>query len=212
MPRTVRTELDERGQRFCVEVAKGVHRIQAGLNAGYTEKTARCKSAGWLKQAIYINEINRLRGIVGEVVDVQCKPDPPKLKPKAKRVPILPEELPPTSRADIDAEMRAHAESIAAAAKAVNLSKEWVLEGLIANYKRATECEKPNLPAANQALNLIGIQLGMFVRRQHIEYEDVTKLTPEETRAEMEKALAEIGDQVPETIKALLMSHAGTMQ
>jgi hypothetical protein len=206
MARTSRTELDDRGQQFCIEMAKGAaSAYHAAIAANFTESTARCKASGWLKLPLYIAEINRLRGIVGTVIDEELKAPSKKKKGKAPPPPVDADPETP----DIDAQMRAHAKRIAEAAAAVDISKEWVLRSLVANHERATAGAKPNLAAANQALSLIGIELGMFVRRQHIEYEDVTKLSPDEQKAELEKALAEMGDTITPELRAFFLSQAG---
>lgn len=204
----VRTSLDERGQRFCVEYAKnGQNATQAALAAGFSEGTSRCKASGWVKKPLYAEEINRLRGIVGAVIDAKAKAAPKPKTQKKELPPFVPPETP-----DIDAEMRAHGEKIAAAAAAVNISKEWVLKELVANYLRATQGPKPNGAVANQSLNLIGTELGMFVRRQQIEYKDISTMTPEEAQAETAKALAELGGQLPPELFALFAAHAGSVQ
>lgn len=211
MARKARTELDELGKAFCANIAKGMTPPRvAALAAGFTESTAKFKAAGWLKKPLYIAEINRLRGIVGAVIEEKAKEAAAK-KPRQKKKP-KPEPPPPDiepETPDIDAQMRAYAARIAAAAAAVDISKEWVLRSLVANYERATSSTKPNLAAANQALSLIGTELGMFVRRQHIEYEDVTKLSPDEQQSELKKAMEELGDTIPPELQSLLMAQVG---
>jgi phage terminase small subunit len=199
MGRRRRDGLNEQAMRFCCSYAKTNDRYQSAIDAGFSDATARIKSYSWLKDDRYIREINRLKGIVGEEVDRQIR-EAEKSK-GIQREPPPPEEL---SDEDRDAEMRAHAARIADAATAANISKQWVLARLVDNYNSATTGEKKNIPAANQALNLIGTELGMFIRRQHIEYEDVTKMSREEAKEELQKALNELGETIPETVKAAL--------
>ncbi|MDB5814440.1 MAG: hypothetical protein JWN23_1557 [Rhodocyclales bacterium] len=210
MPRVARTELDDKGRRFCVEYAKGKTTFEAAIIAGFAEATAKIKAPQWIKHPMYVEEINRLRSIVGAVIDTKLKAAAPKPKQKTQKKELPPYVAPETP--DIDAEMRAHAERIAEAAAAVNISKEWVLKELVATYLRATQGSKPNGAVANQSLNLIGTELGMFVRRQQIEYKDISTMTPQEAQAETAKALAELGDQVPAALLALLQEHVGTVQ
>lgn len=51
------------------------------------------------------------------------------------------------------------------AAVNVSLSREWVIEQLIDNVKKAKGQEKPDLSSANRALELLGKEQGMFVER-----------------------------------------------
>lgn len=48
----------------------------------------------------------------------------------------------------------------------IALSREWVLEQLIEVVFMAKAQEKPDLAGANEALNLLSLELGMFVERK----------------------------------------------
>lgn len=217
MARTPQTQLDERGRLFCVEMAKGGHSAyQAAIKAGFTESTSKFKAAGWLKKPLFIAEINRLRGIVGDVIDARLKEAAAK-KPRQKReAKPAPPPLPPAGikpvTPDVDAAIRAHAERVAAAAAKVDISMEWVLKELVANHYRATLGEKPNLGASARCLELIGIQIGGFVRKSHVEFKDISTMTPEEAQAETAKALAELGGQLPPELLSLFATHQGSLQ
>lgn len=51
---------------------------------------------------------------------------------------------------------------------AVNLTKEWVIERLIATVVHCQAQEKMDSAGANKALNLLGLELGMFVERKEV--------------------------------------------
>jgi phage terminase small subunit len=60
------------------------------------------------------------------------------------------------------------AELAARSVASVNLSKEWVIEQLIGVVQDARSQEKPDSAGANKALNLLGLELGMFVERKEV--------------------------------------------
>jgi hypothetical protein len=65
------------------------------------------------------------------------------------------------------AELRVVEEAaIAKLVEKVSLTREWVLDELVDNVKKAKEGEKFDGATANRALELLGKQLGMFVDRQ----------------------------------------------
>jgi phage terminase small subunit len=50
----------------------------------------------------------------------------------------------------------------------VNLTKEWVIEQLIGVVIDARSGERKDSAGANKALNLLGLELGMFVERKEV--------------------------------------------
>lgn len=84
------------------------------------------------------------------------------------------------------------------------LSKAWVLAELVKVYETAASDQGRNLAAANRALELIGTQLGMFVKRRVVarledlsEEELIEFLGGEPTRDEFEQALSTLSRTRP---------------
>lgn len=50
----------------------------------------------------------------------------------------------------------------------VNLSKEWIIEQLIAVVQECRSYERIDSAGANKALNLLGLELGMYVERKEV--------------------------------------------
>ena len=79
------------------------------------------------------------------------------------------------------------------AARALKLSKQWVLDRLMRN---AEECLENNSTrgAANRALELLGKELGLFVDRSEVKHtsDDLASMTDAELLAELKREAAEL--------------------
>lgn len=97
-----------------------------------------------------------------------------------------------------------HAEVTNRVIERAGLSKEWVIAQLIENVSMAKAAEpvldsegkptgeyKQNLPAANKALELLGVELGMFIKKAEVgkpgEFQDLTDAELERQTKELER-------------------------
>ena len=79
------------------------------------------------------------------------------------------------------------------AARALKLTKQWVLDRLM---KNAEECLENNSTrgAANRALELLGKELGLFIDRSEVKHtsDDLASMTDAELLAELKREAAEL--------------------
>jgi phage terminase small subunit len=100
-----------------------------------------------------------------------------------------------------------HAEARQAVIEKAALTKEWIITQLMENVAMAKQAEpvrdsegnetgeyKQNLPAANKALELLGVELGMFIKKAEVgkpgEFQDLTDDELERQIADADRALA----------------------
>jgi Phage terminase, small subunit len=153
-------------EHFCQLNANGESATQAYVLAGYSAKGAGPSAARLLKNAQICERIASLRAI----------------------------------------KEAQHAESVRATIEKAGLSKAWVLEQLMENVAMAKAAEpvrdsegnptgeyKQNLGAANKALELLGSEIGMFIKKAEVgkpgEFADLTESELDRQLAETEKAI-----------------------
>lgn len=77
--------------------------------------------------------------------------------------------------------------------QSINLTKEWVMEQLMGIVVTCRSYEKIDSAGANKALNLIGLELGMFVERKEVgkpgEFDGLTISSKRERMFELAKQL-----------------------
>jgi phage terminase small subunit len=125
-------------EHFCQLVSNGESATQAYILAGYSENGAKQGASRLLTNVDVCSRIEYLRRQKEEI----------------------------------------HKETVAEAIQQVGISKQWVIEQLVENVMIAKAAEpvldnegrptgeyRTNLPAANKALELIGVELGMFVKK-----------------------------------------------
>jgi aromatic ring hydroxylase len=78
------------------------------------------------------------------------------------------------------------AQATARAVEAAGLTKEWIIERLIQNVKLAAANE--DYSPSNQALALLGKELGMFIERREVKSDATVRVTDE--REELRKEIA----------------------
>lgn len=128
-------------EHFCQLVTNGESATQAYVLAGYSEKGAGPSSGRLVKNALICSRIAYLRA---------CKE-------------------------------QQHAESVKATIEKAGLSKEWIITQLMENVAMAKAAEpvldhegnptgeyKQNLGAANKALELLGSEIGMFIKKAEV--------------------------------------------
>jgi hypothetical protein len=89
-----------------------------------------------------------------------------------------------------------HAAAVTTVIAKAGLSKEWVIEQLMENVSMAKQAEpvrdnegnptgeyRQNLNAANKALELLGVEMGMFVKQAVIRTGPLENLPPDEAKA-----------------------------
>jgi phage terminase small subunit len=77
--------------------------------------------------------------------------------------------------------------------ESVVLTREWVIEELIDNLKRAKTGDKLELSAANRAAELLGKELGMFVERSEVKISEFEELTTEQKRERVLGRVRQLG-------------------
>lgn len=125
-------------EHFCQLVSNGDSALQAYILAGYSKNGAKQSASRLLTHADVCARIEYLRKVKEEK----------------------------------------HAEAVEKAAKKVGITKEWILEQLAENVAMAKQAVpvldnegkptgeyKQNLAAANKALELLGIESGMFIKK-----------------------------------------------
>lgn len=75
----------------------------------------------------------------------------------------------------------------------VVLTREWVIEQLIDNLKKAKTGDKLELAAANRAAELLGKELGMFVERSEVKISEFEELTTEQKRERVLGRVRQLG-------------------
>jgi phage terminase small subunit len=102
---------------------------------------------------------------------------------------------------------QSHADARQAVIEKAALTKEWIITQLMENVAMAKQAGpvrdsegnetgeyKQNLPAANKALELLGVELGMFIKKAEVgkpgEFQDLTDDELERQLADADRALA----------------------
>lgn len=160
-------------EHFCQLYANGESATQAYVLTGYSAQGAGPSSARLLKKAPVCERIAYLRAM----------------------------------------KERDHAASRQAVIDKAGLNKEWVIAQLMENVAMAKQAEpvldadgketgeyKQNLPAANKALELLGVELGMFIKKAEVgkpgEFSDLTDAELEREIKERERQLGAAGGSV----------------
>jgi phage terminase small subunit len=154
-------------EHFCQLVANGESATQAYVLAGYSDKGAAASANRLLKNAEICDRIAYLRALK-EQDQVQARQQ---------------------------------------AIERTALTKEWIIQQLMENVAMAKQAEpvrdsegnetgeyKQNLPAANKALEMLGTEIGMFIKKAEIgkpgEFQDLTDDELERQLADADRALA----------------------
>lgn len=161
------TQLDNgKHEHFCQLVANGESATKAYVLAGYSEQGAAASASRLLKNAQICERLAFLRSLKEEQ----------------------------------------HAESVKAAMDKAGLSKEWIIAQLMENVSMAKQAipvldrkgdftgeYQQNLPAANKALELLGSEIGMFIRKAEVgkpgEFQELTDAELDRQAIELEKEL-----------------------
>ncbi len=168
------TPLDNaKHEHFCQLVANGESATQAYVLAGYSEQGAAASASRLLKKAEICERLAFLRSLKEEQ----------------------------------------HAEATRAVIERHALTKEWVIAQLMENVAMAKQAEpvldrqgnftgeyQQNLPAANRALELLGSEIGMFIKKAEVgkpgEFAELSDAELERQRIELEKELGIAGPAV----------------
>jgi phage terminase small subunit len=153
-------------EHFCQLIANGESATQAYVLAGYSEKGAGPSAARLLKNAPVCERIAYLRAL----------------------------------------KEQQHAEVRQAVIEKAGLTKEWIIAQLMENVAMAKAAEpvrdsegnetgeyKQNLPAANKALELLGTEIGMFIKKAEVgkpgEFAELTDDELDRQARELQKQL-----------------------
>lgn len=159
-------------EHFCQLVANGESGTKAYVLAGYSEQGAAASASRLLKNAQICERLAFLRSMKEEQ----------------------------------------HAEVVREVVTKAGLTKEWIIAQLMENVAMAKQAEpvldrkgeftgeyQQNLPAANKALELLGSEIGMFIKKQEVgkpgEFNDLSDAELERQRVELERELG-IGSAV----------------
>lgn len=161
------TPLDNgKHEHFCQLVANGESATQAYVLAGYSEKGAAASASRLLKAAEICERLAFLRSL------------------KEKQ----------------------HAEAVNAVIERHALTKDWVIQQLMENVDMAKQATpvldrqgnptglyEQNLAAANRALELLGTELGMFIKKAEVgkpgDFQELSDAELERQRVELEREL-----------------------
>lgn len=160
-------------EHFCQLVTNGESATQAYVLAGYSDKGAGQSANKLLKKPEISSRLAYLRAI----------------------------------------KEQEHAAARTAVIEQAGLNKEWVIAQLMENVAMAKQAEpvrdadgnktgeyKQNLPAANKALELLGVELGMFIKKAEVgkpgEFSDLTDAELEREIKERERQLGAAGGSV----------------